>query len=782
MSDAAVDPVIEGPKGRRFSLVWLFPLATVAVALFLLWQEYSARGPVIEIAFRDGQGLVAGETELRYRSVAVGRVEDLRFSEDLKKVLASVRIQPEVAPFVDEDASFWVVSPEVSARGITGLETVLSGVYIEASWNGDAEGLKRKFDALSEPPLTPRGTPGRRVKLRASETGSLSVGAPILYRGVEVGRVEAQSLTEDGTSVEFDLFVAAPNDKRLTIDTRFWNVSGVDLSFGADGARLRIATIASLLQGGASFEDLSGGAAEQAPEGYVYDLYPSEADARAQALDVEPGERLLLDVYFDGSVRGLSVGAPVEYQGIPVGRVTSVAAEVDPTEGLFSTRTTIAVSPRRLGLEEGDIDGALAFFDKAVARGVRAQLATANLLTGALLVRLVNEAFPPGAGVARIERREGRPPQMPATQTDLDELAGSVEGALKRIDRLPIEELLSNAVLVLENVNAIIGSEAARKAPDSLLSSLESLDALLASQGVQGAPDEALALLKAMRGVAESEELSSATADFAALMASARIVAASLEESDLAGTGAAALTALRERLEDPELVRLAASVAAASDAAASLLATPALQETPEAMNAALASLRAMLDAPGLKEAPEELTGALVAARSLLETLEHENTAGEIAAAAAAARALAEDPALRRLADEAAGAAAALRAVLGSDTAGDLPQAAADALKSATAVLDQLKEAGLADQAAKTLASIDSASKTVTASLSAAPAMLRDLGAAARRADGLLASFEVGSELNYEAITAIREIRDAARAITDLAALLEQRPNSLILGR
>ncbi|MEO1612620.1 MAG: MlaD family protein, partial [Pseudomonadota bacterium] len=307
--DAAADPKVEGPGGRKFSFVWLAPLIAVAVALFLLWREYEAQGPLIEIAFPAAEGMREGETALRYRDVDVGRVETLRFSGDLSRVVAEVRLEPSIAPFIDNGAEFWLVRPEVSARGISGLETVLSGVYIEGSWDADAGAAQRRFDALDQPPLTPIGAPGKRVTLRASEGGSLSVGAPILFRGIEVGRVEARRLTDDGTAVEFDIFVNAPNDRRLTRDTRFWNASGVELSFGADGARLNIASLAALVQGGASFEDLSGGAAEPVAPGFVYNLYPSEDDARAQALDVEPGEQLLLDVYFNGSIRGLSVGA-----------------------------------------------------------------------------------------------------------------------------------------------------------------------------------------------------------------------------------------------------------------------------------------------------------------------------------------------------------------------------------------------------------------------------------------------------------------------------------------
>lgn len=120
---------------RNLSFVWLVPLVALGVSLGIAWQNYADRGTLIEIAFRNASGVVAGETTLRYRDVVVGTVEDVRFTSDLGQVLVYVRVDNDVAPFIDDEATFWVVRPEVSARGISGLSTVLSGVYIEGAWD-----------------------------------------------------------------------------------------------------------------------------------------------------------------------------------------------------------------------------------------------------------------------------------------------------------------------------------------------------------------------------------------------------------------------------------------------------------------------------------------------------------------------------------------------------------------------------------------------------------------------------------------------------------------------
>ncbi|MEX2519619.1 MAG: MlaD family protein [Paracoccaceae bacterium] len=315
MSDAKdagpLDPELDTGGRRRISLIWAFPVVAVLVTLALLWRDYAGRGPVIEISFPTAAGLVPGDTGLKFRNVEVGRVEDLNFSADLSRVVAVVRVDPEIARYLDEDAEFWVVRPEVNAQGISGLETVISGAYIEGSWNAEEGVARRKFTARDDPPLISRDAAGIQVRLKAADGGSLTIGAPVFYRRVEVGRVETKRLTSDGQAVVFDVFINAPNDLRLTEETRFWIVPGVDMSFGAEGARFSIGSLSALWKGGVSFEEFSGGAANKVESGHQYDLYASPSDARARVQEVDPGEQLSLDVYFGGSVRGLSTGASV---------------------------------------------------------------------------------------------------------------------------------------------------------------------------------------------------------------------------------------------------------------------------------------------------------------------------------------------------------------------------------------------------------------------------------------------------------------------------------------
>ena len=131
------EPEIDAPSAEtsRLSLVWLVPLAALLLALGVAWRAYSDRGPLIEIVFQNAAGVEAGQTAVRFRDVNVGIVEQTALSDDLKNVIVTARIDKSLAHFLDDDAQFWVVRPSVTAQGVTGIETVISGVYIEAFWD-----------------------------------------------------------------------------------------------------------------------------------------------------------------------------------------------------------------------------------------------------------------------------------------------------------------------------------------------------------------------------------------------------------------------------------------------------------------------------------------------------------------------------------------------------------------------------------------------------------------------------------------------------------------------
>ena len=240
------------PRGflRGVQWVWIVPFAALFTAVWVAFQSYNDQGPVVQIVFDDAAGILPDETEVRFRNVAVGVVEGVGFNEDLSQVLVEVRLDKTVAPFVDEGATFWIVRPEVTTSGVTGLETVLSGVYIEGTWDTEPAGLVTEHIASDRAPLVTTYRAGTLIELRSTRAAGLSENTPILFKGIEVGRLGAPNISVNGQWVSAPAIIYEPHDGLVTTATRFWDTSGFSLSVGASGASLDFSSVASLISGG----------------------------------------------------------------------------------------------------------------------------------------------------------------------------------------------------------------------------------------------------------------------------------------------------------------------------------------------------------------------------------------------------------------------------------------------------------------------------------------------------------------------------------------------------
>jgi paraquat-inducible protein B len=429
------------PKKRtRLSLVWFIPILAAIVGAWVAVTRVLSEGPKITIVFRSAEGLEAGKTKIHYNGVDIGTVTAIRLSDDHQRAIATAQMAPKTEAFLVEGTKFWVVRPRISGANVSGLGTLISGAYIGMEI-GTSQEDKRDFVALEIPPVITGDVPGRFFILKTPDLGSLDTGTPIYFRRLQVGQVASYELDKDGKYLTVKAFVRAPYDQYVNPDTRFWHASGIDVSLSASGLNVETQSLLSILVGGIAFETApSVLVLPPAEENSVFTLFSN----RTEAFNPPPRNPQTYQLIFKDSVRGLAPGAPVEFRGIPVGKVSDISAQVDLKTFEFSVPVTIQLDPQRLGVKIYDLGPGSnletmrrKLIDALVAHGVRAQLKTGNLLTGSAFVSL---DFFPGAPPATVDWSQ-KPVQLPTIPGQLEAIEETVENIIKKLDKVPFQEI-----------------------------------------------------------------------------------------------------------------------------------------------------------------------------------------------------------------------------------------------------------------------------------------------------------------------------------------------------
>ena len=445
-------------KRRSLPLVWIVPLVAALIGAWLGVRAYLERGAMIEISFQTGDGLEAGKTKIKYKDVEVGVVQSVALADKGVGVVASAEIAKPAAYLLRDDTRFWVVRPRISGGSVSGLGTLLAGAYLALD-PGKLEKERRKFVGLETPPVVTLDVPGTRYVLRADDLGSLDVAAPIYFRRVQVGQVVSFALDEDGRGVDVKIFIKAPYDQYVTANTRFWNASGFDVNIDSSGVRIDTQSVVSLLVGGIAFQTPEEPALPtRATENAAFRLYADRGSA------LKNPDYLSEDFVFvfHEPVRGLSVGSPVEFRGIEVGEVTGIFAEFDPVSNVFTSPVEARVYPERLRKHlRGGVLPHAAITDTRerivflIEHGLRAQLRTSSLLTGARYVAL--DVVPQAAGKVKVDASR-RPLEVPTVGGGLPELEASINRIAAKIEKLPLESISADARQALQSLDRTLKS------------------------------------------------------------------------------------------------------------------------------------------------------------------------------------------------------------------------------------------------------------------------------------------------------------------------------------
>lgn len=469
-------------RSSRFapSLVWVVPVVAAIAGLSLTLRTYLTLGPHITISFQTAEGLEAGKTEVRYKEVVIGKVTGIVLSDDHEHVLVHVRLDQHEKHFAAADTRFWVVRPRLGLAGVSGLGTLISGAYVAAD-AGTSSDVRTEFIGLETPPAVLRGKQGRAFAVHSDDLGSLDIGSPVYYRRIQAGRISGYRLDEDGKGVTIQLFVDAPYDRFVTRSAHFWNASGIDLSVGASGLKLNTESLATVLAGGVAFQSFDDSNPQQpADEGSRFEMY---ADVAA-AMRPPDGPELDVRMRFNETLRGLVVGAPVDFRGITIGNVKSINLDYEPATQTFPADVIATIYPQRLGrinerfFEEGKGRvNFIAVLSSLIDHGFRAQVRTGNLLTQQLYVAI---DVVPNAKPAKLDSST-QVLEIPTAPGSFDALQKQLTEIVGKLDKVPFEEIGNELRDTLHSTRLLMGkldSEVAPQARAVLEQAQQSLKAL----------------------------------------------------------------------------------------------------------------------------------------------------------------------------------------------------------------------------------------------------------------------------------------------------------------
>lgn len=258
-------------QSRRISPFWLLPIIALIIGATLFFQIIKEQGDTITITFAHGDGLVANKTQIRYQGLQIGVVKKVNFTEDLKKVEVQANIYPEAKTVLRENTKFWLVQPNASLAGISGLDTLISGNYITLQ-PGDGS-YQDEFTAETEGPIAQINEGDLLIHLISNDLGSISVGSSVFYKKMPVGKVMNYRFTKDQKEIEIDIVIEKAYTNLVKKESHFWNISGIKADVGMSGIKLDIDSLASVVQGAVAFD--SPEQSETATQNEKFTLYPN---------------------------------------------------------------------------------------------------------------------------------------------------------------------------------------------------------------------------------------------------------------------------------------------------------------------------------------------------------------------------------------------------------------------------------------------------------------------------------------------------------------------------
>lgn len=476
-------PKIEESRGFNFlTSIWIVPFIALTIALWLAYQYFSQLGAEIKIIFPKNEGLVAGQSVVKFRNVPVGKVTKIIVQENGNGVIVYVRMNEQSStPYLTEKAKFWIVKPRVGISGVSGLDTLISGTYINIDSSIGGEFLET-FTGLIQPYRDSSG--GEYIRLQSFDNNNISVETPIYYKNIIIGQVEYIYLAKDSKAIEVVAFIQKEYIAYIHNDSKFWIKSIVTLDISQGNLNLNFAPIPQIVQGGIAFSSSGEDKDSKVDEKYIFTLYKNQT--QAQKHKRESYDRIILEFVLlsNKSISHLKVGSPIRFNGFDIGSVKDIKLYYEQkihklkSEIRFDVDTSIFVS------KDDNISTGVANLYSAIEDGLRAKIDRLDPITKMQFIDLV---FDTNSTQIDINKTNGYDIFPSSNQEDEDimqkvsKVLDSTERLLNSSNKLiedinkPTVDMLKDIDTLIVNINKIVDKKSFRKMPDEVNKTLKEL-------------------------------------------------------------------------------------------------------------------------------------------------------------------------------------------------------------------------------------------------------------------------------------------------------------------
>lgn len=489
-------PIIK--KSSRFNLftsIWIVPFISLLIAGWLAFQYFSQLGPKIEIVFKNNKGLKSGQSQIKYRDVVIGKIEKVALRNDGDGVKVIARMDKEAIPYLNDNAEFWIVKPEVGIGGISGLDTIISGTYINMS-SKKTKMNKKEFIGLEKSIKIKKK--GLHLHLNSSTSYNITEGTPIFFKELKAGEVENVEISDNGKSVDISIFIKDTFQDYIHLNSKFWVKSALNIDYVHGKLDFTLAPITNIIRGGIEFSSSGKDNKNLIDKDFVFRLYKNSSIAINKRIGKRgKGEVKDYLLTFEKSTAKLNRDASLVYKGYDIGRVQDIKL-------LYNSKTHVITSNILVSLDSS------IFYDleypknsgednlkEAVNNGLRASIESRDPLTKLQYIELLFTDDNISKRIVNIDKYS----IFPTIDRKESSLIDGLDDILFMIKNLPLKELIVSTNKSIDSFGTILDDNKA-SIEELLISvnrTLNSLNKLIISKELNATPLEINRTLKSLR-------------------------------------------------------------------------------------------------------------------------------------------------------------------------------------------------------------------------------------------------------------------------------------------